>query len=343
MIEMIEIDYNVIRANDRDLSILVQGDLSEYVQLSDDLLTKGEDSFSIKLKLPETLNSPGKNTIWIKVTETSDEELVGTFIGVSVAIKSAINIYVPYPGQYLEVELTSKDVNIGDPLDFGLNVISRGTEEVDITPRIEIYDSQNSKVETLLFNNRIIAGQETLSLRKTLDTHDYNAGNYKAVAIIEYGGLAKSESEFKIGALSIEILNYTNIVPIGGLERFDLLIESGWNNQIDGAYAEVVFLNGSEILDSFKTSTTTLIPWEKKVITGYFDTSNFTQGIYDVNMSLFYFGKDQGKSSNMLGKVEFVQFKNVLIWYFIGGVGLLIIISLLGIKFFRKNGKKRKK
>ena len=146
------IHYKVKRATNMDLEISVFGDLAEYITLSKDKLMGTEDSFFAILKLPDYLEVPGRHKTYVRVKEVLDEELGGDFIATTISLKSIINVYVPYPGQYLEIDLTSKNANVGEPIDFGLKVIGRGTEAVDITPKIDIYDSSGTKKETLYFN-----------------------------------------------------------------------------------------------------------------------------------------------------------------------------------------------
>jgi len=154
--------------------------------------------------------------------------------------------------------------------------------------------------------------------------------------------LAKSESIFNIGELIIHLVNYTKQVEIGGINSFDIEIESGWNNKIDGAYAEVFISNSSVDLFSFKTSSTSLEPWEKKTITGFFDTSNFTKGFYDANITFIYYGKDVGKSSSELVKIEFVKGENnfqMILLISAGAILLLVVLWIIIKKYFpRRRG-----
>lgn len=338
----IEIEYKVSPGSNKNLVISAEGDLADYITFNKQRLPSTGGVFTATLKLPDFLETPGRHRSFIKVLEEVDPELVG-FIGTSIAIKPVIDIYVPYPGQYLETSLSSEDVNIGEPVEFGLEVVSRGKEDVTAIPRIEIYNSEGSKVEDLFFSERTFPSQETISLKKFLDTFKFNPGNYKAVSFVDYGGLAKSETDFRVGALTIEILNYSTDIPLNKLQKFEIEIQSGWNDNIDGAYAEVVFLNDTGVLESFKTTTTSLIPWERKIIEGYLNTEQFSEGTYDANITVFYFGKNKGASSNKLVQVNFFKLKGLVVWYIVGGIGILIIIILLIIKFLRKNGKKKRK
>jgi hypothetical protein len=337
------IGYSIFEDNPKkELDIYATGDLAEYVEFDKNKLV-GSGTFIATLKLPEHIEKPGLHKIFIFVKEKIDEEIVGT-VGTSVTIGTLVVIHVPLPGKYLELTLESHNVNVGEPVNFILQITSQGTEDINITPRIDITprDNQGKVLETLYFKNREIKSQQVLKLKKTLDTTDYNPGKYKAIAIVDYGKIAKAESDFKIGELIINIVNYTKKIVIGKIKAFDIDIESGWNNHIDGAYAQVSIFNNSETLISFKTSSTQLTPWEKKTITGFFDASNFTKGIYDTNITIIYYGKDRGRSTSEMVKVEFVEkIKPVLIVWIIVGIIVLVAGVFLVKKYLLRNKKKK--
>ena len=280
--------YTVFEDNpEKELDIYADGALAEYITFDKNKLI-GSGTFIAKLKLPEYMEKPGEHKTFIFVKEKIDEEFVGDSVGTSVTIGTLLVVHVPLPGRYLELSLDSHNVNVGEPVNFVLQIKSQGTENINITPRIDIapQDNPDRVLETLYFKEREIKSQQAIKLKKTLDTTGYNPGRYKAIAVVDYGKIAKAESDFKIGELIINIVNYTDKIIIEKIKPFNIDIESGWNNHIDGAYAQVSVLNDSETLVSFKTSSTQLTPWEKKTITGFFDTSNFTKGIYDTNITL---------------------------------------------------------
>ncbi len=337
------ISYGVYGTDsEQELELYVAGDLTECVKLNKKKLVGG-GVFTATLKLPDYIEKPGKHRILVGVKEKIDEELVGA-IGTSVTIQSVIDIYVPYPGKYLGVTLKSHNVNVGEPVNFELEIISGGKEDVNVIPKIEIV-SQEKTIETLYLSERLIKSQESIKLKKILDTSDYNPGNYKAIVIVDYGKIAKAESEFRIGDLIVNMINYTDKIIIGGLRKFDIAIESGWNNKIDGAYAEVLIFNGDEKIADFKTSSTILTPWETKTIEGFLDTTGFSQGVYDANITLLYYGKDVGRSSGEIVKVEFVKPFNIvlLIISVTLGIAILMVVGFAIKKYLLKNGKKKHK
>lgn len=340
------IDYGVRVDTDKPIVVRVEGDLAEYITLSRTELVD-ERFFSATLRLPANFSTPGQNRAFVVVSEQVDPERAD-FISTTVTIKSIIDVYVPYPGRYLELEIEGVDVNVGEPIEFLLDVVSRGDEGVSITPEIQIY-SETGKVETLYLTSRIIASQEEMKLKKTLDTAGYNPGNYKAVAAIDYGVLAEAETDFRIGNLSIAILNYTRDLEVGGLVPFKVIIQSGWNDIIDGAYADVTILNNSLEVASFKTTTTSLSPWEEKEIVGYFDATNFSEGNYSAQIDVYYFGRSAGSSTSTTVDIVFIAQSILSYWYYvlIGGIILFVvsgIARLILIKLYKKkHGKKKRK
>ena len=336
------ITYSIFGVDDvTEFEIYIEGDLSEYIEIDKETI-KGSGSFNAILKLPDHIEKPGKHRILIGAREKFDDETLTTAIGTSVDIRGVIDIHVPYPGKYLEISLNSHDVNVGEPVRFELTILNKGTNKVNLSSKIEVA-SEEKTIETLYFKDRILKNQEDIKLQKILNTTTYNPGSYIATAIVDYGKMVVAESKFRIGDLIINIISHTKQISIGGLQSFNIEIESGWNDNIDGAYAEVFILNNSNNLASFKTSSTSLTPWEKKNITGFFDTTNFIKGVYDANITINYYGKDIGKISSKLVQIEFIEKSNLLsMWLIILGIIFLILSVILLIKkYFLKHGKKK--
>ena len=322
--------------------IYVQGDLAEYAVLSKEGLN-GNGGFKVSLSLPSSLEVPGLRTLYVGVREIADKELVQSTIGTAIELKASIYIFVPYPGKYTEISFSSTNANVGDPVQFVINLINRGVENITVNPRIEILSNQTGEFkETLSFEERFMESTQRLSVYKILDTSSYNPGRYKGIAIVEYGGNSPATAEilFRIGNLSIEIKNYTQRVILDGkIQKFNIDIESGWNDKIDGVYASVSFLNGTSEILSFETSSTSLNPWEVKIITGYFDTLNIPEGTYDAQITLFYYGKEVGKSSSKMVKVEFVKESSLNLMIVLISLGIIILVGVIIMIIFLRRKK----
>lgn len=329
----------------QDLNIYIEGDLKDYIQLDKNKL-KGGGTFSVTIKLPQNISKPGHHKTYVVVEEAvKDDEVLDSPVGTSITLKSLIDIFVPYPGKYIEVSLDSGDVNVGEPVNFKLGITSFGKEDVNMTPRIEIFkDNSDIPIDVLSFRNRELKSMGHVKLGKPLNTFNYTSGNYNAVAIVDYGtAVAKDESKFRVGELVIKVINYTHNIVIDGLKPFYLNIESGWNDKIDGAYGEVVISKDENNSISFKTSSTSLMPWENKKISGFFDTSDFKEGTYPANITIFYYGNSVGKSSSKVVDIKFIKKQNK-IYLLIAILIVLAILIIFSIKIFhKKDGKKKKR
>ena len=177
-------NYKSLADENQEVYVYAEGDLAKYVSFSKNTLN-GSEPFNVTIKFPESIETPGRHRIFIVAEEKIDEELAAT-IGTRIIVKGVIYIDIPYPGKYLEIlSFSSGDANVGEPVKFELSLANRGTEDLTVEPVINIF-SDDKKIESLSFKERIIKSQETLDLKKMLDTADYKAGKYTASLVVDY-------------------------------------------------------------------------------------------------------------------------------------------------------------
>jgi len=181
--------------SEKNLDISVEGELAKYVTL-DKTNFKGPGEFRVNLALPKEIETPGRNRILIVVSEKFDEELKG-MIGTSIILKVAIDIFVPYPGRYLEItNFKANDVNRGENVIFEIDLKNKGKENLTAIPKIKV-KSHDKDVELLLMEPRDICKDQGISLEKILNTSNYGAGKYNASVIVDYGVLISKETSFR--------------------------------------------------------------------------------------------------------------------------------------------------
>ncbi|MFW6311740.1 MAG: hypothetical protein ACOC1K_05840, partial [Nanoarchaeota archaeon] len=96
-----------------DVNLSLEGELAKYASL-DTTHLEGNGKFYVTLELPEEIETPGKNRIKVVVEEVPKKDDFGGMVGTSVTMKAAIDINVPYPGKYLEIEkFRAGNVNLG--------------------------------------------------------------------------------------------------------------------------------------------------------------------------------------------------------------------------------------
>ena len=124
--------FNFILSEGVFVDIVVEGDLAEYVKLDKKNL-EGSGSVIALLELPEEIDVPGVHKIFVRANQVVEAE-EGVVIALNVG--GVIVIRVPYPGKYAELDLKTKNVNRGEPVDLDLIVYSRGDEDISASAEI---------------------------------------------------------------------------------------------------------------------------------------------------------------------------------------------------------------
>ena len=164
--------------------------------------------------------------------------------------------------------------------------------------------------------NEVIATTETEEVpikskeRKDLAAYwkaDVNPGVYHAVATLKYDGkLAKAEKNFYVGNLFIEVKEVTvKGFRLGGIAKFDILVESKWNKKIEDVYAEMVITDakGDTIAD-IKSASVDVEPLEQETLHVYWDTEGVEKGVYDARLLLHYAGRTTEKKLKTYVELE---------------------------------------
>lgn len=335
---------NPTRGTTQDYVFYAIGNLEEYISFIPERLNNVHDyenpSFRVKISFPDSME-PGLHRQRICVGETGS---AGTgAISVRTAACASIHVLEVYPDVYLISEFTSTNANIGDPIYFEISVQNWGEPEItSLYAEIDIMEGQK-KLETVSTTTISLASRESGILTASLDTSNYNAGNYNAVARLKYAGREDIlESSFRVGNLSVNILNYTTISEISSINEFFVEVESGWNTKIDNIYAEVKVSKNGQELTSFRTVSESLEPWARKKLIGYLDTRAISSlGEYDVLIDVYFM--DAVEST--FGKLQIIESTKErreldMTTLFIGAA-IVIIIILLSLLVKNKNEKKK--
>jgi len=306
--------------------------LSNYVALGN-----GAYKFTAYIKLPPTDENltPGKHRILIGAREVAISE---HGVMALTTVQVPIDIFVLYKGYYIKVELEANDIALNETAQFKIKIKNLGNTNVTIQPTVEIYDGIKNIASIPLSSERINTKEEK-TLYASWDSKGYRAGIYKARAIVKYGEkIAQDEKEFRIGALFIEILDFTKEFNVDSIEPFYLQVQSKWNARIENVYANIsIFSNSTKIAD-FKTIAFDVDRWERKTVKSYIDTKGIKPGKYLMTVVLHYANQTTTASS----EVKFKKKINVIAITAAVIIVIILIILILVIRFLLKLRKKRK-
>lgn len=362
----IEQDFTFTIVNDNidtEFQIDLAGDLAKYGQLSTTKAIAGT-VVGVHMKLPAELDKPGRHELIVVVQEVlSPEALKGIVVRTSLAPKVIIN--VPYPGKYAETEFKTGDANSGEPVNMNLKIYSRGSENINVHSRIEIYQSgklgQNiseepklSPVQILLSPGRVVSGKyvQTIDLgsdtipagqyqeiNAKLDTTNYQSGIYKAVAVVEQEEqTVRQEGGFKLGELFVDISDYSNEFERGKIDSIIIELESFWNDKINNVYVTGEIL-GTNI--NFQTpSIQTLGPFEKQRVTGNFDTAGIEADKFQAKLTVHYEGKTTEKvvSLHFVRKTDYLLIALIVALVLAAAFFIFVVVDFLVLR--RKRGGK---
>ena len=328
----------------------VKGDLVDYITLSDiTKIRQGENQFSATLSLPAEIEKPGTHTILIGARELPEEaegEGGGAAIAALAAVQAPIYVKVPYPGKYLEISLEAPNVKLNETVFFKIHLSNLGKEDVSAKGTIEVFDPANKSLAKLETEEKGIRTTEEAVLNARWDTTGQKEGSYRAKAVVAYDGkTAVDEKVFRIGILLIKIINYTKEVQADFRNLFEITVESAWNDRITGIWGDVNVIKDNKLIDSFKTITFDLEPWEIKTIRSYWDTEDIEPGLYDANITLYY----DGITTSTIGKIAVVrrlriELPAMLVKVWIPAlIALIIIINIIIWLVLRKRQGKQKK
>lgn len=340
-----KITYMIYNQGDSNTNVrvYVKGDLNGSIVIPKESIlvpAKSTVPFDVIIKLPSFLGISGTHDNRIGVVESSVSVSGETMIGAITGVESQLYINVPYPGKYLEVSLEVGDVIVGEPLDFKIALVNLGSENIASAKGIiEVFDPNNNKVTTLNTDSVSIKTKESSEIKSYWIPKDVQPGNYKAIIVIDYDGkFAKDETSFKLGDLLIEILEFNaEYVKDNKIVRFDIELQSLWNEIIPGVYGEIkIFdLNGKEI-DKIKTEPLDVPAWAKRTISQYWPIKDY--GMYKAEVTLNY----ADKTTKSIIDFEIKKNLELKPIYIIVGLLFIIVLLVLYIKTIKKTKNENK-
>ena len=358
------VSFDVLNSEGKDLNLVIasQGDLKDYISLSESFVSlssgEGSKTLTYSLSLPNKLE-PGLHTGEIVILELpSGGETSEAYVRATLAVITQVYVYVPYPGKYAESKMNIINADQGGDVVFIFPVISRG--EFDLTSvkaNVDIYNQGGEKIDS--FNTQEIS---VSAGEKKEIVHKWNAGvligEYRAEASLIYDGEVISlEGTFSVGSQDLELQEIkVDSFSLGEIAKLEMLIENKWSEPISDAYIETKILNDKgDIVSEFKSASYDVEPLKKQMFTSYWDTAGVLVGTYETILSIKY--GDKSSTKNLEFKVEENKLTILGLGYVIsedgGGEGMnslvvilivvivvLVLINLLWFLLLRKKLKR---
>jgi len=361
------VDVSVVNSENKDmnLAVLIQGELSAYISVSDVSFkmssSESEKKLSYTLKMPQDL-SPGPHSGEVIIVQLPEQLPTGdAFVGASVAVATQVQVFVPYPGKYAEVDMSVAGFDSPGKVTFVIPIHNRG--DLDIVRAraiIDIYGPLNEKITSVNTNELSITSKE----RKEVVAEwaaEVAPGRYRAVATVIYDEkTTQVEKQFSVGnkVLSLEQVEI-NDFTLGQIAKFEMLVNNEWSESIVGAYAQMfVYNDKGEVMADFKSATYDIAPLTKVLMVAFWDTDGVKTGTYDASVFLKY-GEQSSQQDlklevsesniNVIGLGYVISerggnseglFSNSLMVVLVVVIGLLVLINIVWFLVLRKKLKK---
>lgn len=313
--------FNFVGDDEVDMQVILEGDLVPYAELSTKTI-KGSGSVNVLLNLPDKLSRPGNHVLYVGTEQVNGP---GGGLGIKGGMKATINIFVPFPGRYMDVSFNVRDAKKMENASYTIKFYSQGAEQVVFSPKIEVFDGLNKVVGNYNLPIYSINGSITWESDGEIPTFDYKSGVYKAVLTADYADrIASAEDTFRVGELFVNVSNHSDDLERNSINKFDVEIESFWNDPLENVFVDVNILDYNI---SFRTPSTNLAGFQKTWMSGFFDTRGIQEGekYLIANISVHY----NKQTTNVIDKVYFKGEKDLSNINYIIVIGIVIILIIL--------------
>ena len=326
-----EIILRIFNEQNKDFKVVVyaRGELAEYLNVDNTLISvkadQSEVEFKFKINLPDKFDKPGVHEAEIVIMEFEDEFATGkenVAVTALAAVVSKLQVRVPYPGKYAESRVHIESAMIGGEVIFNIPIFNFGKENIEnARARVEIFGPTYEKLGEFYTNDISINSRGEGKVRGSWKA-DVNAGIYHAVVTIEYDGKKERiETNFEVGNKYVKIKE-VNVADfnLGEVAKFDIVIENMWNQLLKEVYGELIVLDkdGTEYT-RFKTATIDLEPYGSGLLEAYWSTKNIPIGQYDLDLTIFYEGKESHKLIEANVNIDSIKTDSFIVGQVISG------------------------
>jgi hypothetical protein len=298
-----EISYNLRIMNDEKFQgtfhVEATGELSKYVTFSKTNINfdaqKADEVINVKLSIPKDADvPPGEYIIRIAVTaDQSSSSGVTAFVGVI----SKLQVTVPGDISFIKIQTYVPNFINGQENSFSVEVINKGIKPAtNCFAVIDILTPENAKIMSLVAPRKDVAGTRTEIIVLPW-TPNVNNGQYVAKASVVCDDTTSEERKsFMIGSPAVSIVNFVSEdFVLGGINRFDLILQSEWADVIKDVYANVELMKDGTSKGRAKTESGNIGPLEKLSLPVFIDTKGLEPGKYSMYIMLNYLGKEVGE------------------------------------------------
>ena len=323
----ISFSFTVSQGSQIEAYIRTDSELEPYVKLIDPKPLSGNREVIVEIKLGDAL-SPGEHRITVGARETAGKaQGISAVAGVETAIRIRSLSSEKIINGYIDVN----DVNEGENVSLNVYVQSWSYQDVNsIYADVNVFNGEGNKTGHFRTNEIALKSGTTSSMNAIMETHGLQPGWYTAFANIFYDGKNVSDADdFRIGTLKVDIVGHTKELKADSLNKFDINVQSNWNQLIKNVYGEVEWEGERQ-----KTPTIEIPRFGEGTLITYLDTHHVAAGEKPIKMWVYF----NGENSERTGMVQVAKPEKIIeapakitsnLTYIYLALDLLVLLNLL--------------
>ncbi len=281
------------------VSISADGELSKYITLLNHSISLTDaDDFKkafFKISYPESLGEPGQHSAYLIFTQddkTPEAERDSRQDNVRVipVVKAMFNAFVPYPGLYLDSNMSIESLNPRQPVSLIFPLSNRGLIDIDsIYADIRVYDNGGAQIIDARTDEISLQSKKQVDLRKKFGD-ELKHGSYKCSAILYYDGNSVNfNRDFDYGSWMVSIQDIrVDDFKIGGFADFNITLSNNWNQDAVGTVADMIITSKTGYHYESVTSVETIPAHGSAQFSAYWDTSDAIAEDYFITLRIYY-------------------------------------------------------
>ncbi|MEK6903767.1 MAG: hypothetical protein AABW64_03925 [Nanoarchaeota archaeon] len=286
------VQLTIVNTEHKNLNVVLyaEGELAPYMIITPEQLLftpdESEKQASYTVQLPGSFTEPGLHSARILAREVAEQTQAEETIVVQafLAVASAFDVRVPYPGKYLKTQIYISEPREQQPVTFLVQAHNLGTEAITTASMtIEIFDDAKKSLALLTSEQQPIAAGKRVEFLQSWDPETtYN--QYTARFRIVYDGKTiQEEQRFTVGQFALEPLSISvNDFTLGTVAKFNILLKNHASTPVTRATAHILLSDQEEKQIADFSSIETPIPsLAVKALFAYWDTESVPQGTYD--------------------------------------------------------------
>lgn len=267
----------------------LEGELVPYMNLSPARFELSpaipEAVIRVQAQAPPTLPS-GPRTGRLVITQLPPEGAVDSTLTAGAVLIAVFEAYIPHEGAHAEATLYVRAEGRRREAIAGLTVHNRGTQPLDVSTRIEIFDPLGRTLEVLkppVTHIPVGGFGAPQALWQVAE-----AGPLRAKATLSYAGKSMTlDQAFEVGAPSVALRAIeASAFKLGKLAHLTLNVDSLWDAPLKDVQASLTFSQQGAAKTIVATDPVDLGPLAQGRLDAYWDTAGVETGAYLLTTNL---------------------------------------------------------